>query len=90
MESKSIRISNEVYEKLDAIRAKRETFSEVVGRLITIHDGLGTLTTVIQGQKEYREFQLEKLKGETPAIKGVGNYLKEHPRGGIPAEETPY
>jgi len=57
--SKQIRLEDEVYDQLEAIRDKRETFSEVVARLIKIHDGLGLLTSTIQGQKAYREYQAE-------------------------------
>jgi len=62
--SKTIRVEDEVYERLEVIREKRETFSEAVGRLCTMHSGLGDLTNIMQGQKAYREFQLAKLKKE--------------------------
>jgi len=59
-----VMLSEEVYDKLEAIRDKRETFSEAVARLLLIHDGLGLLTSTIQGQKAHREFQAERLSGE--------------------------
>ena len=35
--SKTIRLEDRVYVKLDAIREKRETFSEAVARLIVVY-----------------------------------------------------
>ena len=60
--SKLVRMSDEVYDRLEAIRDKRETFSEVVERLVKIHDKLGMITALAQGQLAYQEYLNEQLK----------------------------
>ena len=56
--SKQIRLTDGVYIVLDSLREKRETFSEVVERIIKTHvliagirNGLPPLTTYRRGQK---------------------------------------
>jgi len=78
--SKQIRLEDEVYEKLESIRDKRETFSEVVGRLIKIYDSLGLLTSTIQGNKALRESQAKKLGANTKEQEAaIGTDLQGEP-----------
>jgi len=53
--SKTIKIEDKVYQKLDEIRGKRETFSQVVERLLTIREGLAGIGTLLNlGHFQYR------------------------------------
>jgi len=58
---KTIRLEASVYGRLEQFRDKRETYSDAVGRLLTIRDGLASLTRTIEGVTEYAEFQRRKL-----------------------------
>lgn len=62
--SKTIRLEDEVYNRLDNIRGKRETFSQSVDRLVKIHDGLGMITDIIEGNRKLEELKAERLKEE--------------------------
>ena len=45
--SKPIRLENEVYDKLDNIREKRETFSGVVERLIRVYATIKDVSDIL-------------------------------------------
>jgi len=55
--NKTIKVEDQVYDKLEQIRGKRETFSEVVGRLLDIYDKLGMISTLVEGQGAYQEWK---------------------------------
>lgn len=62
--SKTIKLEDEVYTSLERWRAKRETFSEAVARLIRIQDAVQQLQDVIEGQIAFREGQIARLEKE--------------------------
>lgn len=62
MEGKTVKLSVPIYNRLDELRGKRETFSNTVERLLDMRDVFVQLNSVIQGQKQFREYQVEKLK----------------------------
>jgi len=64
---KSIKVEEAVYNKLDELRGKRETFSQVVGRLIVIKEGIAGLVNVLEGNKAYAEYTAKKLETPGPA-----------------------
>ena len=41
--SKAIKVEDRVYDQLERIRGKRETFSDVVAKLLTTKEGIDTL-----------------------------------------------
>ena len=52
---KTIKLSEETYNALDKLRAKRETFSDVVAKLLTTKEAADTLAGIWQdrpGEKE--------------------------------------
>lgn len=60
--SKSIKISEEVYERLEQFRDKRESFSQAVERLLDMVDRLGELREVLGGPVKFREWEREKSR----------------------------
>jgi len=60
--SKTIKLEDETYNKLEGFRDKRETFSGVVARLLEIHEMIGQLEDVIEGGIKFREGQHERLE----------------------------
>lgn len=60
--SKTIKLEDAVYARLEGFRGKRETFSESVDRLLTMLEKVGELRDVLEGQIAYRNRQKEKLE----------------------------
>ena len=48
--SKTIKLENQVYYQLDRLRGKRETFSDVVAKLLTTKEGFDTMVKIWQDQ----------------------------------------
>jgi len=44
--SKTIKLENQVYYQLDQLRGKRETFSDVVAKLLTTKEGVDTMVKI--------------------------------------------
>lgn len=61
--SKQIRIEDHVYDKLEAFRDKRETFSEAVERLLGAWDEVRKLADILEGAAKFRESQKETKGG---------------------------
>lgn len=55
--SKTIKLENQVYFKLDSLRGKRETFSEVVAKLLTTKEGFDTMFQLWYGSRAESEFK---------------------------------
>ncbi len=62
--SKQIRVEDPVYERLNELRGKDETFSDVVGRLVGSRETICNLINVLEGQIRYREWLHEKQERE--------------------------
>jgi len=60
--SKTIKLENQVYYQLDQLRGKRETFSDVVARLLTTKEGVDTLLWIWHSRYGEREPE-EQSKG---------------------------
>jgi len=58
---KNIQLSYEVYTKLETFRGKRETFSEAVGRLLTLLEKVGELRNVLEDQVKLQEGKHNEL-----------------------------
>ena len=48
--SKTIKLENQVYFQLDRLRGKRETFSDIVAKLLTTKEGVDTMVGIWYGQ----------------------------------------
>ena len=56
----SIKIDDEVYQKLDEFRGKRETFSQAIDRLLQLLSKVGQLRGIIEGQGNYAKWKAEQ------------------------------
>lgn len=63
--SRSIKVSQQTYERLLNFQRKRETFDQAVARLLAIHEVAGNLATIIEGNIAFREGQRERLEKAT-------------------------
>lgn len=65
--SKTIKLEGGVYQRLEEIRGKRETFSQAVERLISVMEGFKHLTDITEGTKEYHSWKDKQgAKQEAP------------------------
>ncbi len=55
--SKAIKLNDDVYEGLRKIQAPRETYSEVVARLLDLWRTLNGLEPILRGSIAYQEFK---------------------------------
>lgn len=53
--SKTIKLGEQVYHRLDELRGKRDTFSDVVDKLLTTKEGVDTLLGIWHNQYGERE-----------------------------------
>lgn len=53
--SKTIKIEEKVYNQLDRLRGKRETFSDIVAKLLTTKEGVDTMIGIWYDQPRERE-----------------------------------
>lgn len=60
--SKTIKLEEQVYSKLEEFRDKRETFSEAVERLLELPQGIFNLVNVLEGSIAFSEKQRDQLK----------------------------
>lgn len=65
--SHSIKVSDEVYQGLETVRDKRETFSQVVERLLAARSEFQKLADILEGQIKFRQWQSDKLRGSADA-----------------------
>ena len=62
---KDIKVEEQVYHKLDDFRAKHETFSQALDRLLTLMARMGEVKDILEGgvkYEEWRESELEKAR----------------------------
>lgn len=55
--SKTIKVEERVYDQLDKLRGKRESFSDVVARLLTTKEGVDILLGIWHNQYGERDQQ---------------------------------
>jgi len=60
--SKTIRVEESVYEELDLLRSKRETFCDVIGELLVTRGKTLEFLGILEGQIKFREWQHEQLE----------------------------
>lgn len=73
--SKTVKVEDQVYTRLDEFRGKHETFSSAVSRLLDIRDGVIILTSRVDGMREYAEYRAKKLQ-EAAAADAPGDRAK--------------
>lgn len=68
--SKTIKLEDAVYDKLTRLMGAKETYSQVVGKVLMMFDKLGALRDVLEGAIEYRKGQTERLdKNKSDTVK---------------------
>ena len=72
--SKTIKLDDTVYNKLTGLMRPKETYSQVVERILLMFDKLGELKNVLEGAIEYRKGQMERLEQQkhVPTISTTG------------------
>ena len=63
--SKTIRLEDDVYARLEAVQLRRETFSQTVGRCLTLLEKLGDLMNTVEGGLAYAEWRTKQLRDKT-------------------------
>ena len=75
--SKAIKVGDQVYAQLDELRAKGQTFSQIIEDMLKARLKVFELLNVLEGQLKYHEWQqkqLEKLQeanrsGDCPEVR---------------------
>ena len=67
--SKTIKLEDSVYNQLTELMRPKETYSQVVERILTLFGKMGELRDVLEGAVAFRKALSEKLK-ELPDIDG--------------------
>jgi len=60
--SKVIKVDDQVYQDLDKLRVKGETFGEIIGMLLNGRVQILELLSVLEGSLKYHEYREQKLK----------------------------
>ena len=59
--SRAIKVEDQVYQELDMIRGKGETFSQIIERLLQARLKMFELLSMIEGALQYEKWKQEKL-----------------------------
>jgi len=60
--SRVIKVEDQVYDRLDQLRDKRETFSDVIKELLDARERILELISVLEGQLKFEEWKREQLQ----------------------------
>ena len=60
--SKVIKVDDQVYEDLDKLRVKGETFGEIIAMLLNARLRVLELWSILEGQLKFHEYKEQKLK----------------------------
>ena len=60
--SKTVKLEDSVYNRLEDFRDKRETKSQAVDRLLTMQEGIVGLQNVLEGQINFQEWKERELR----------------------------
>jgi predicted CopG family antitoxin len=66
--SKQIRVDDKVYEELDNLRQKHETFSQVIASLISTRVTIFEFINNLEGMVKYNEWRANRLQALEKAI----------------------
>ena len=68
--SKVIKVDDQVYEGLDKLRVKGETFGEIIAMLLYARVSVLELWSVLEGQLKFHEFKEQKIKDLEKKLEG--------------------
>jgi len=57
-----IKVEDKIYDRLDRIRDKGQTFSQVIEDLLTLRGSLFNMINVLEGQLKYNEWKAKRLQ----------------------------
>lgn len=60
--SKVIKVENHIYDKLDRIKDKGQTFSQIIEELLSVRGSLFNMLNVLEGQLKYNEWKAKRLQ----------------------------
>lgn len=83
--SKTIKIEDKVYTQLDRLRGKRETFSDVVAKLLVTKEGVDTMIGLWSnrpGERKYPGGEVDSLEEAYRQRDDLDRYIREHTKGG--------
>jgi len=66
--SKVIKVDDQVYEDLDQLRSKGETFGDIIAMLISARLRVLELWSILEGQLKYSDWREQKLKELTRKV----------------------
>jgi predicted CopG family antitoxin len=58
--SKAIKVDEKVYEQLTRLLQPRETYSQVVGRLLALQEGVKQFITEVELLPDYRKYMIDR------------------------------
>jgi predicted CopG family antitoxin len=64
--SKTIKLEDKVYDKLTGLMGPKETYSQVVERILKLFDKMGDLKDILEGAIAFRKGQQERLEQQMP------------------------
>ncbi len=62
--SKTIKVSEEVYNKLQEFQEKRESYSEAIGRVLVLVEKMGELKDILEGGVKFDAWRLQQRREE--------------------------
>lgn len=60
--SKTVRIKDETYDELERMLRTRETFDDIIKRLLGIYRWAETATDVLEGTVQFKQWQRKQLE----------------------------
>lgn len=75
--SKAIKVSDGIYDSLDLLRGKSETFSEVIAGLLGAREEMLRVLNHLEGVLKFQEWQRQKLQELEAASQKRTQELKE-------------
>ena len=60
--SKTVKLEDQVYTRLDSFQQKHETKSQAISRLLDMLEKVGELRSILEGQVAFREWQNKEVQ----------------------------
>ncbi len=75
--SKPIKVSDQVYQELDMVKEKGETFSQVVERLLEARAKMFEMLSMVEGVLRYQEWKQKQFLKAVREHQAIRSSLKE-------------
>jgi len=80
--SKGIKVSDAHYDNIRAIQGVRESYDDVIGRMLAVYEWAARAADVIGGNYEFRKWQAKEAQSVQPAGTVGGNVAVSDVPGG--------